>query len=142
MCLLGDATGLVKTVTICEVWWMIIRKVPEEPLKPAPPKPKMLDVLPELIEQRRNGSEVSVYIDHGDERKSRPGTHKKIAGKLTLVVVITTLVTLRNRHGSSALKTFRLAKKSFAGKQATNDSQWEFNLAGLLECDIVDEAMY
>ncbi|KAF7898266.1 hypothetical protein EAF00_004712 [Botryotinia globosa] len=63
-------------------------------------------------------SDFQVYIYHGDERESRSGTHKKIAGKLTRrhpisdgeeknsrVMVITTLITLRNRHGPSALKT-------------------------------------
>ncbi|TGO09118.1 hypothetical protein BTUL_0178g00040 [Botrytis tulipae] len=123
-CPLADATSLVKIITICA----------------------------------HLGSDFQVYIYHGDERQLRSGTHKKIAGKLTRrhpifngeeknsrVIVITTLVTLRNRHGPSALKTFRLTKKNFTDQQAKdhqtiNDPEWEFNLAGLFEHLTVDEA--
>ncbi|KAM0123353.1 hypothetical protein ACHAP3_011196 [Botrytis cinerea] len=221
VCILADATGLGKTITICGVWiWLEMlrekacaqyistkqehdrleklhndwnienadpdlhpaepgssdnespcpmlvdgnpHQVPEEPLKPAPPRPKMLIVLPELIEQwateiRNLSSDFQVYIYHGDERTHRSGTHRKIAGKLTRrhpifngeesnsrVVVITSLVTLRNRHGPTALKVFRLTKQRLTEQQAkscltVNDPQWEFNLAGLFEYITVDEA--
>ncbi|TGO53908.1 hypothetical protein BOTNAR_0282g00010 [Botryotinia narcissicola] len=101
-------------------------QVPEEPFKSAPPKPKMLVVLLELIEQwateiKNLSSDFQMYIYHGDERESRSGTHKKIAGKLTRrhpisngeekssrVMVISALITLRNRHGPSASKTWQV----------------------------------
>ncbi|KAM0175729.1 hypothetical protein ACHAPF_005324 [Botrytis cinerea] len=221
VCILADATGLGKTITICGVWiWLEMlrekacaqyistkqehdrleklhndwnienadpdlhpaesrssdnespgpmlvddnpHQVPEEPLKPAPPRLKMLILLPELIEQwtieiRNPSSDFQVYIYHGDERKSRSETHRKIIGKLTRrhpifngeernsrVVAITTLVTLRNRHGPTALKNFRLTRKYLTEQQAKdcltiNDPDWEFNLAGLFEHITVDEA--
>lgn len=136
---------------------------PERPIKPPPAKPKMLIVLPELIEQwaaeiNMASQDFTTYIYHGDERQAKSGHHRKIQGKLTRthdifngaernarVVVITSVITLRARHGPSALKlhrTSRLGHSSVAAQAMleVNDPNWEYNLEGLFEYVTIDEA--
>ncbi|TGO23983.1 hypothetical protein BPAE_0115g00120 [Botrytis paeoniae] len=114
-CLLADATGLVKIITICAVC-----------TSEAQDAYRLIGTDRAAAKEIKNPtSDFQVYIYHGDERKSRSRTHKKIAEKLTRchpvtsseeknsrVVVITTLVTLRNRHGPSALKLSGLLRRA------------------------------
>ncbi|KAF7950918.1 uncharacterized protein EAE97_002470 [Botrytis byssoidea] len=160
-CLLVDATGLDKTTKIqrglavarCEQLledynekkelyerWNAARNaiptqnpfaIPDLPIRPLSPKPILLVVLPELIEQwateiKKFSEDFKVLIYHGGELTSNFGVHEKISakptkGKLTRdhpifngdeensrVVVITSVVTMLSRHGPTALKNYRM----------------------------------
>ncbi|TGO54952.1 hypothetical protein BCON_0099g00160 [Botryotinia convoluta] len=101
--------------------------IPDLPICSPLAKPILLIVLPELIEQwateiKGLSEDFRVLIYHGDERACNFGSHEKISarstkGKLTQdrpifngdeqtsrVVVITSVVTLRSRHGPAALE--------------------------------------
>jgi hypothetical protein len=135
--------------------------VPDEPVKPTPAKPKLLLCLPELIEQfsdeiSRFSTRFKVYRYYGDHRTS--AKHIQINGKLTKhhpvfsgkdenssIFVVTSLSTLRTRHGPAALKTWRINHKGWSSIQADAvskdlDPEWEYSLAGPFDFLTVDEA--
>ncbi|KAF7928188.1 hypothetical protein EAE99_004946 [Botrytis elliptica] len=142
---------------------------PDLPLPPPPPaKPLLLIVLPELIEQwaaeiDENYPDFQVLIYHGDERTSWFTNYKRVVsnstkGKLTRnhpifngdeensrVIVITSVVTMRSRHGPTALKNYRMHHLGYTRQEAddeinVSDPDWKYNLAGLFDHIAVDEA--
>lgn len=67
-----------------------------------------------------------------------PRKHEIFNGseKNARTLVITSLITLRHRHGPSALKLYRTSKLGFTTRQAQdimaiNDPEWLYNLEGL-----------
>ncbi|KAF7951602.1 hypothetical protein EAE96_006905 [Botrytis aclada] len=64
------------------------RIIPDIPIRPAPAKPILLIVLPELIQQwaaeiKSFSEDFKVLIYHGDERTANFGSHAKISAKST-----------------------------------------------------------
>jgi hypothetical protein len=144
------------------------REIPANPhiISEEPPvipraRPILLICPPELIHQWANEigrltRELTVLKYYGDKRTTADS--QRITEKLTRrheifngaeknsrVVVITSLQTLRARHGPSELKTYRMSKLGFTEEYAdslfrVNDSKWAYNLEGLFDHLVVDEA--
>lgn len=135
---------------------------PCAPVKPPPARPILIVLIPELISQfYREVSSFSTdfhpYVYHGDMRENIASQMQKISGKLSRkhpifdkrelnskILILTSLPTLRARHGPTALKNYRVAELGFSPPDAiklktTMDNDWPYNLNGLFELVVVDE---
>ncbi|OBT86740.1 hypothetical protein VE02_06275 [Pseudogymnoascus sp. 03VT05] len=178
-CILADNTGLGKTIQClgyiakkletramqleAHREWMTGNRSAPEPMKPRPPKPTLLVVPGEIIQQwagdiKNFDPKMITLVYYGTKALSMSTVGRKVDGPLlrdspyfdgsernARTIILTSPETLRARHGPSKLLDHRVSSLGWTKAQAEAawrqaDRQWERDLGDLFELLIIDEA--